>query len=229
MADTACFRERLFALRDEKNAAFVSKLIPTIPAERILGARTPALRKLAGELHRQGVRPADLGPLPHYYLEEYALHAFFIEKERDFQTCIRETERFLPYVDNWATCDSMNPPVFRRNRAALLPHIRQWLQSERPYTQRYGVKMLMDHYLGEDFDPAYPGWVAELQSEEYYVNMMRAWYFATALCKRPEAALPFLREGRLDRWTHNKAIQKAVESFRVSEELKAQLRGLRRK
>lgn len=229
MADTACFRERLFALRDEKNAAFVSKLIPTIPAERILGARTPALRKLAGELYREGVRPADLGPLPHYYLEEYALHAFFIEKERDFQTCIRETERFLPYVDNWATCDSMNPPVFRRNRAALLPHIRRWLQSERPYTQRYGVKMLMDHYLGEDFDPAYPDWVAELQSEEYYVNMMRAWYFATALCKRPEAVLPFLREGRLDRWTHNKAIQKAVESFRVSEELKAQLRGLRRK
>ena len=221
-------QQRLFALRDEKNAAFVAKLIPNRNPGTILGARTPALRALAKELYRS----MDVGPflaeLPHSWFEEDGLHSFFIEQIRDFDACIAETERFLPYVDNWATCDSLRPSCFARHKAELLARVRVWLRSEKPYTVRFGLGMLMTHYLDGDFDPAYLERAAALRSEEYYVNMMIAWYFATALAKQYEAALPYLEQQRLDRWTHNKAIQKAVESYRVSEERKAYLKTLRR-
>ena len=218
----------LFALRDEKNAAFVAKLIPNIPPETILGVRTPALRKLAKELWKSGDPAPFMAALPHAYFEENGLHAFFLEQIKDFDECLAGVERFLPWVDNWATCDSMSPPVFRKHREALLPHIRRWLASGQTYTVRYGVKLLMDHFLDGDFRPEYLQMVSVIESKEYYVNMMRAWYYATALAKQWESTLPYLQEGRLDAWTHNKTIQKAVESYRISPEQKQLLRGLRR-
>ena len=226
---SAGIRQRLLALRDEKNAAFVAKLIPNIPPERILGARTPALRQLAKELYRTEDVSGFLAELPHFYLEENSLHAFLVEQIRDYDACMAELERFLPYMDNWATCDSLSPKVFKKHRPGLLKKIPAWLASGETYTVRYGIGMLMEHFLDEDFSPTYLDWVADLRSEEYYVNMMRAWYFATALAKQYDAALPILRQGRLDRWTHNKCIQKARESYRVSQEHKAVLSTLKRK
>ena len=222
-------QERLFALRDEKNAAFVARLIPTLERETILGARTPALRKLAKELRCSDAAEAFLRVLPHETFEENGLHAFLLEQIRDFDRCMAETERFLPYVDNWATCDSFSPKVFKKHRPELLEHIRRWLVSEWPYTVRFGVGMLMAHFLDEDFMPEALELVSLIESEEYYVNMMRAWFFATALAKQYEATLPYLEEGRLDCWTHNKTIQKAVESYRIGAEQKAKLRALKRK
>ena len=220
-------RERLFALRDEKNAAFAAKLIPNIPPETILGARTPALRKLAKELYREGKSGAFMLELPHAYFEENGLHAFFLEQERDYLRCLKGVERFLPFVDNWATCDSLNPPVFKKHRADLLEQVRVWLSSDQPYTVRFGIKMLMTHFLEEDFQVEQLRMVSVIEKNEYYVNMMRAWYFATALAKQWEATLPLLTERRLDSWTRRKTIQKAVESYRISEEQKSLLRGLR--
>ena len=222
-------RERLLALADEKNAAFVAKLVPNIDAGTILGVRTPQLRKLAKELWKTADTAAFMAQLPHVYFEENGLHSFFIEQIRDYDRCVAELEHFLPFVDNWATCDSMSPKIFRKHRPELLMRIPAWLASERPYTVRYGVGMLMQHFLEEDFSPEYLDWVAAIRSEEYYVNMMIAWYFATALAKQYDAAVPYLEEHRLDRWTHNKTIQKAVESYRVSEEQKAYLKTLKRK
>ena len=227
--DQSELRERLFALRDEKNAAFVAKLIPNIPPETILGARTPALRKLAKELYREGKAGPFMDELPHAYFEENGLHAFFLEQERDFSRCLEGVERFLPFVDNWATCDSLNPPVFKKHREELLEWVQVWLRSERSYTLRFGIKMLMTHFLDADFREEQLKQVSVIESEEYYVNMMRAWYFATALAKQWDAAIPLLQENQLDPWTHAKTIQKAVESFRISEEQKALLRGLRQK
>ena len=221
-------QQKLFALRDEKNAAFVARLIPNLDPETILGARTPELRRLAKELSKTEDVSGFLAALPHSYLEENSLHAFLIEQIRDFDACMEELERFLPYVDNWATCDSLRPPAFKKNRARLLARIPAWLSSEETYTVRYGIGMLMTHFLDEAFDPRYPDWVASVQSEEYYVRMMIAWYFATALAKRYEAALPYLTEKRLEPWTHNKTIQKAVESDRVSAEHKRYLKTLKR-
>lgn len=226
--ETIEIRERLFALRDEKNAAFVAKLIPNIPRDAILGARTPALRKLAKELAREGKGAGFMEALPHAYFEENSLHAFLIGEIRDYDACMAALERFLPCVDNWATCDGMNPPVFKKHRAELLKQIRSWLQSDRTYTLRFAIGMLMAHFLDVDFFPECLDMVTVISSKEYYVNMMRAWYFATALAKQWENTLPFLEEQRLDRWTHNKTIQKACESFRITPEQKACLKSLKR-
>ena len=220
-------REKLFALRDEKNAAFCAKLIPNIKPERVLGARLPALRKLAGELAGTAEAEAFLQALPHEFLEEDHLHSFLIAGEKDFDTCIGKIEAFLPFVDNWATCDSLRPKCFAKHKKALLPYIEKWLQSEHLYTVRFAVGMLMCHYLDADFDEKYLQWVAALKSEEYYLNMMRAWYFATALAKQYESTLPLLESKTLDMFTHNKAIQKARESLRVPPEHKAYLKSLK--
>ena len=222
-------QEKLFALQDEGYRDFNAKLLPTVDKARIIGVRTPALRQLAKELLKTVDTAPFMAQLPHAYFEEDGLHAAFIEAIRDFDACLAETERFLPFVDNWATCDCMKPPVFRRHKAELLPYIRVWLDSGETYTVRYGVNMLMSHFLDADFDPMYLDWAAELRSEEYYVNMVIAWYFATALAKQYEAALPYLEQQRLDCWTHNKAIQKAVESYRISDEQKTYLKTLKRK
>lgn len=219
--------EKLFALQDKEYQAFQSKLMPTISPEKLIGVRTPLLRKLAKEI--SGTQQAEdfLCILPHEYYEENNLHAFLIEKIRDYDTALAETERFLPYIDNWATCDCFCPKVFAKHKAELLVSIRRWLNSEQAYIARYAMGMLMRYYLDEEFQPEYLAWVADVHSEEYYLNMMRAWYFATALAKQPDATLPWITEQRLDVWTHNKTIQKSVESFRISPEMKQQLRKLR--
>ena len=220
-------RETLFSLREEKFAAFQARLIPNVAPERVIGVRTPALRKLAKTLRGSGQAEEFLKALPHEFFEENNLHAFLLCEMKDFEACVQAVEDFLPYVDNWATCDQMSPGVFRKNKQALLPHIRRWIASEQCYTRRFGIGMLMSHFLDEDFREEYLSLVSDIRSEEYYVNMMIAWYFATALAKQYEAALPYLENRRLAPWVHNKAIQKALESFRVSDGHKAYLRTLK--
>ena len=220
-------RETLFSLREEKYAAFQARLIPNVAPERVIGVRTPALRKLAKTLRGSGQAEEFLKALPHEFFEENNLHAFLLCEMKDFEACVQAVEDFLPYVDNWATCDQMSPGVFRQNKQALLPHIRRWIASEQCYTRRFGIGMLMSHFLDEDFREEYLSLVSDIRSEEYYVNMMIAWYFATALAKQYEAALPYLENRRLAPWVHNKAIQKAVESFRVSDGHKTYLKTLK--
>ena len=220
-------REVLFARQDLPYRDFQAKLIPAVEPGRIIGVRTPELKKLAKEYAKRQETLVFLWDLPHRYFDENQLHAFLLGEVKDFDLCLKSVQRFLPYVDNWATCDQLSPKVFRRDKPRLLAAVREWLQSDRIYTVRFGIGMLMEHFLDGDFDPAYPEMVAAVRSEEYYVNMMIAWYFATALAKQYDAALPYLAGRRLDPWTHNKTIQKAVESFRISPERKACLKNLR--
>lgn len=222
-------QERLFTLQDIVYKDFQSKLIPNIAPEHIIGVRTPALRALAKELHRREDVEDFLSAMPHCYFEENQLHAFVLSLGRSYGETVERLNVFLPYVDNWATCDQMSPKVFRKHRAELLAEIDRWLGSEHSYTVRFGIGMLMQHYLDEEFRDEYPARVAELRSGEYYVNMMIAWYFATALAKRYDETLPYLEQHRLDPWTHNKAIQKAVESNRIPDAAKAYLRTLKRR
>lgn len=219
--------QRLFALQDREYQVFQSKLIPTVASERMIGVRTPALRAMAKEFLKRGDAGEFLAALPHRYFDENQLHAFIISLGKDYGATVAAVDAFLPHVDNWATCDQLSPAVFRKHHAELLSEIRRWMASEQTYTIRFGVGMLMQHYLDADFRPEYLERVAALRSDEYYVNMMIAWYFATALAKQYDAALPYLAQRRLDVWTHNKAIQKAVESFRVSAEQKEYLKMLK--
>ena len=225
--ETECIRAELFRLQDEQYRAFQSALMPTVPKEKVIGVRVPALRKLAKRLAGTPRAEAFLQELPHFYYEENNLHAFLVEAIRDYSEALRATEKFLPYIDNWATCDCFCPKVFAKHKKELLVPIRRWLDSGDAYTVRYGMEMLMRYYLDDAFRPEYLEWVADVRSTEYYINMMRAWYFATALAKQPDAALPWLTEKRLDLWTHNKTIQKAVESRRIPPGMKQLLRGLR--
>ncbi|MBO4901502.1 MAG: DNA alkylation repair protein [Lachnospiraceae bacterium] len=220
-------RARLFALQDEKYRDFQGNLTPTVGSEQMIGVRTPLLRGLAKELAGTQTAAAFLNELPHAYFEENQLHAFLIERIRDLDTCLAETERFLPYIDNWATGDQMNPKVFAKHKDVLEERAFAWMDSTHTYTIRYGIRMLMAHFLDADFDIRYPERVANIHSEEYYVQMMVAWYFATALAKQYDAILPFLSERRLDAWVHKKSIQKAVESYRITDEQKAFLKSLR--
>ena len=220
-------RDRLFAMRDEKYGEFQSKLIPTAAGETFIGVRTPDLRKYAKELVKRDDVQDFLDDLPHQYFDENQLHAFILSEMKDYDRCMAEVCRFLPFVDNWATCDQMSPKVFKKHRPELLELIKEWLKSGHTYTVRFAVGMLMEHFLDEDFDPAYPEMAARIRSDEYYINMMTAWYFATALAKQYETVLPYLENRRLDPWTHNKTIQKAVESYRITDEQKAYLKELK--
>lgn len=222
-------RAELFALQDTPYQAFTARLIPNIDPARIIGVRAPALRLFAKEFAKTPDAMDYTTLLPHRYLEENHLHASLIGNIRDYGTLIAALDEFLPYVDNWAVCDSMNPNLFKTHPASLPDDIRRWLGSDHLYTVRFGIGMLMSHYLGDYFRPEYAEWVAAVRSGEYYLNMMVAWYFATALAKQYEAVIPYLEENRLPRWTHNKTIQKAVESYRITDEQKAFLRTLRRK
>ena len=217
----------LFRLQDKKYAAFQAKLIPTIPADKIIGVRTPELRAFAKELSKDEGVGAFLTALPHQYFEEDQLHAFVISLEKDFDKCIGEVEAFLPFVDNWATCDQLSPKAFKKVPEKLLPYIETWLKSDKVYTVRFAIGMLMQHFLDQRFDPKCANMVAAVKSEEYYINMMIAWYFATALAKQYDAILPYLEGKKLDAWTHNKAIQKSVESYRITAEQKAYLKTLK--
>ena len=220
-------RAELKRLQDIRYREMQIRIIPTVKPEHIIGVRTPELRQLAKQVARDGAAEEFQGDLPHRYFEENQLHAFILSEMKDYGQCLQAMNRFLPYVDNWATCDQMSPKVFRKHRQELIGSIREWIGSEEPYTVRFGIGMLMEHYLDGDFDPAYPEMAAAVRSGEYYVNMMTAWYFATALAKQYEAVLPYLENRRLDDWTHNKAIQKAIESCRITPEQKAYLRGLK--
>lgn len=221
-------RQRLFTLQDTKYQAFQAALIPNLPSESVIGVRIPALRKLAKEYAKREETAEFLRELPHTYYEENNLHGFLIETIRDYEAAIEALEAFLPYIDNWATCDSTAPKVFGAHLEELTERIRVWLRSDHAYTVRYGIGMLMRYYLDAAFRPEYPELVLSVSQDDYYVKMMQAWYFATALAKQYEAVLPYLEERRMERWTHNRTIQKAVESFRVPQEHKAYLRTLRR-
>jgi 3-methyladenine DNA glycosylase AlkD len=218
---------RLFVQSEKAYADFQAALIPGVARERVIGVRTPYLRKLASKITGTSEAREFLASLPHEYHEENNLHAFLIAEIKDFDVCICELEKFLPYVDNWATCDGMSPAVFAKNRLKLLSKAFEWLDSSHVYTARYGMLMLMKHFLGEHFRTEYADAVAAVKSEEYYVKMMQAWYFATALAENYEEILPYLTENRLPDWVHNKTIQKAIESRRISEDIKTYLRTLK--
>ena len=220
-------RTELFRLQDLEYRKLQIRTIPSLDPESIIGVRTPTLRAYAKVLRKHPDVMDFLQDLPHQYFDENQIHAFIISEIKSYDACIREVNRFLPYVDNWATCDQMSPKVFSKYREELLPEIRKWTGSDHTYTIRFGIGMLMEHFLKEAFDPAYPEMVAAVRSEEYYINMMIAWYFATALAFQYEEVLPYLEEQRLDAWTHNKTIQKAIESYRITDEQKAYLRTLK--
>ena len=217
----------LFDLQDREYRDFQAKLIPSASADKMIGVRTPVLRKLAKDLAKRKDIGGFLNDLPHRYFDENQLHAFIISQLKDYEQCMDEVIRFLPYIDNWATCDQLSPKMFRKHRPKLIDQIRKWIISDRTYTIRFGIGMLMEHFLDEDYDPAYPEMVACIRSDEYYVNMMIAWYFATALAKQYDSILPFIKNRRLDPWTHNKTIQKARESYRISPEQKEYLKALK--
>lgn len=227
MAEMTEIRQRLLALRDEPYAAFQRRLIPSLSPERIIGVRTPALRALARELAGTAQADVFLASLPHELFEENQLHAFLFERIASFPECLAAVEGFLPFVDNWATCDQLPPPCFTRHAGELREPARRMMADAHPYTVRFGLGLLMRHFLGEHFEPGVLEEAAAVRSEEYYVRMMVAWLFATALDKQYDAALPYVDKERLDAWTRRKAIQKALESRRIDEARKAELRVLR--
>lgn len=219
-------QEELFSHQDETYRQFHTKLVPTVAPERIIGVRVPILRAMAKKMYTQGCDDF-LNSLPHTYYEENQLHGLIITLQKDFARCIALIDAFLPYIDNWATCDSMSPRVFKKHHQQLLPHAMRYLASGHTYTVRYGILTLMNHFLDEDFDASYLDCVAALRHEDYYVQMMIAWYFATALAKQYDAAIIYLEQQRLPVWIHNKAIQKACESRRITPETKAYLKTLK--
>lgn len=222
-------QKELFQMHDEGYRDFHATLMPTVPRQTIIGIRVPVLRSFAKQFFKAEQKNQFLKELPHTYYEENNLHAFLIEQIKDFEEALSETENFLPYIDNWATCDMFFPKVFLKNSERLLPKIRCWITSEHPYTVRYAIGLLMRMFLEEKFLPEYPEMVLEVESEEYYVKMMIAWYFATALAKQYQDIIGYFTKPRLDVWTHNKAIQKAIESNRIPEETKKYLKTLKRK
>ncbi len=221
-------QQQLFALRDESYRAFHRKLIPTVDPETIIGVRTPELRKLAKQIGQEPETQEFLHTLPHRYYEENNLHDFLLERIKDYSTFLAELNAFLPYIDNWATCDGLRPKCVKKHLPAFLQEIRGWMQSERTYTVRFGINMLMSFYLDDAFQEEYLSWVAQVQSEEYYVQMMQAWYFATALAKQWDHTMLYLQQEKLCTWVHNKTIQKAIESRRISAQQKQLLRTLKR-
>ncbi len=224
--DKLKLHNQLFQMQDKKYKSFHERLIPNIEPDLIIGIRTPALRKFAATFsHKEAVE--FMSNLPHKYYEENNLHAFLIERNGYFDETVAAIDAFLPYVDNWATCDSMRPAVLAKNKAKLLVKIREWLASSYTYAVRYGIEMLMCHYLDEDFSTDYADAVASIRSDEYYINMMVAWYFATALAKQFDAIIPYIEQRRLPKWTHNKSVQKATESLRITDKQKVYLKQLK--
>lgn len=218
----------LLSLADEKYKEFHKKLIPTVNEDKIIGIRTPVLRKTAKEIKDSPEAKAFIDTLPHFYYEENNLHAFLVEFIKDYDKAVSETEKFLPYIDNWATCDSFLPEIFKKNKDKLIVKINEWIKSDKTYTIRYAMGLLMSLYLDDDFKTEYAGIVANVSSEEYYVIMMQAWYFATALAKQYDAVLPYFTGKKLSKDVNNKAIQKAIESRRIDADTKAFLKGLKR-
>lgn len=217
----------LFSYQDTAYADFSAKLIPAVPREKFIGVRSPDYKKIIKQIRDDPVIPEFLSALPHAWHEENCLHAALINRIRDYDTCVSALEQFMPYIDNWAVNDAINPACFKKHRAELIGRVQAWIASEAPYTRRCGMKILMANYLDEDFKPEYLDLPADLRSDEYYVNIMTAWLFAEALTKQWDAAVTFIEARRLDPWTNNKAIQKACESYRIPDERKAYLRTLK--
>jgi len=215
----------LFNIRDEKFAKFNASLIPTTDAKNVIGVRTPDLRKYAKTISSPDKFLSDL---PHKYFEENQIHSFILSEIKNFEKCIKLVDTFLPYVDNWATCDQLIPKIFARNTDRLLPYIRRWIKSKHIYTVRFAIGLLMRFYLGEKFDSSYADMVIKIKSDEYYINMMRAWYFATALSKNWDDIICIIENKKLDTWTHNKTIQKSIESYRISDKQKNHLKTLKK-
>nr|MBP3259150.1 DNA alkylation repair protein [Bacilli bacterium] len=221
-------KDELFKLQDTKYRDFQAKLIPTVKSDTVIGVRTPQLRSLAKEIVKEDYL-SFINELPHKYFDENQLHAFILSEIKDYDECINYINKFLPYVDNWATCDQMSPKVFKKHKKELLNHIKVWIKSKDTYTVRFGIGMLMQHYLDDDFKPEYIKWVSSIKSDEYYINMMIAWYFATALAKQYKDAILYIENNKLDILVHNKTIQKACESFRITVEHKDYLKTLKRR
>lgn len=219
---------KLFELQDKEYGEFQAKLTPGIDKSQIIGVRVPILRKFAKEYIKDEESQEFLNTLPHEYYDENMLHGLLISEIKDYEKCIELIDKFLPYVDNWAVCDIMSPKVFKKNKDKLIIKIKEWLKSEHTYTCRFGVEMIMTHFLDEDFKEEYLDMVSKIHSEEYYVQMVIAWLFATALAKQWDSTIPYLENQKLDKWIHNKTIQKARESYRITEEKKKYLKGLKR-
>ena len=220
-------QKHLFTLQDAKYRQFTSPIIPNISSDTIIGVRIPLLRAYAKELIKDNLANDFIAELPHQYLEEYLLHNIILNQEKDYEKTIFEINRLLPYIDNWSTCDTLTPKIFKRHTQELLPHIDKWLKSKQAFTIRFGIKMLMNFYLDEHFDKKLIEKVVAIRHDEYYVKMMQAWYMATALAKQYSTTIPYLQQVCLDTWTHNKSIQKAIESFRITDEQKTYLRTLK--
>ncbi len=217
----------LYNLQDKKYKELQSKILPTLDPNTIIGVRTPDLKKYAKTLFKENNYQDFINSLPHKYYEENQLHMFIISKIKDYDECLKRFNEFLPYVDNWSTCDQSSPKVFKKNSDKLINEIKVWIKSKETYTIRFGISMLMRVYLDKDFDKKYLEMVSKIKSKEYYVNMMIAWYFATALAKQYDATIPYIENKKLDKWVHNKSIQKALESYRVSDSHKEYLRSLK--
>jgi len=219
--------DRLTAVRDGEYRAFQVKLVPNVPSETIIGVRTPDMRRIAKEIKGTEEGEAFLSTLPHPYYEENLIHFFLLAEIKDFDACVNAVDTFLPYVDCWPVSDQATPKAFRKNHEKLLPYIKKWIASEHVYTARFGLRMLMNEFLDDDFRPEYLALASSKTGEDYYLKMMVAWYFATALAKRYDETIPYIENRALDPWVHKKAIQKAVESFRVTDAHKDYLKSLR--
>lgn len=224
---TETIKRKLFTLQDIKYRDFQSKLIPDVSYDKVIGVRTPELRKFAKTLAKNDNIFDFLSELPHQFFDENQLHAFIISEIKDFNKCVEEVCRFLPFVDNWATCDQLTPKVLKKDKTRLYENIKIWISSTHTYEIRFAIKMLMQFFLDENFDIKYPQMIAKIKSDEYYVKMMVAWYFATALAKQYDKILPFLEGKKLEKWTHNKTIQKSIESYRITQKQKEYLRSLK--
>lgn len=222
-------QKELFKLQNKKYAEFQAKLTPTVAREKFIGVRVPDVRKLAKAIYKDGAYEDFLKQLPHEYYDEDMLHGLILSEIKGYEVCVAAVDEFLPYVNNWAVCDIMSPKVFRKHKTELIEKIKEWVASKETYTCRFGMEMLMSHFLDEDFKAEYLKIPASVRSEEYYVNMMTAWFFATALAKQWDATIPYIENNKLDVWTHNKTIQKARESYRITDEQKEYLKGLKRK
>ena len=221
-------QKELFSLQDKKYMKFLSKLTPNVSEDTIIGVRIPEIRKLAKKLIKNDQYEDFLKKLPHKYYDENLLHGAIISESKNFENCIQLLDNFLPFIDNWAVCDTISPKIFKNHKRELIEKIKEWVKSDKTYICRFGIEMLMTHFLDEDFENEYLEMVANIHSEEYYVKMVIAWFFATALAKKWDCAVIYLENDRLDVWVHNKTIQKARESLRITNEKKEYLKGLRK-
>lgn len=222
-------QNKLFSLKDEKYAEFQAKLTPSVERESFIGVRNPIVRAYTKEIKNTHLAQEFLNSLPHKYYEENMLHTMLLNEEKDFVQCIERVERFLPYINNWAVCDCLSPKAFKRNKTPLEQKAYEWCQSEHTYTCRFGIKTFMSHFLDNDFKPEQMNFISKIESDEYYVNMMISWYFATALAKQWDEAIKYFEKPCMSKFCHNKSLQKAIESYRITPEQKEYIRTLKMK